>query len=77
MHPGGQFAPEIASGFHKAVGVAATPSALFVSDQTDQTIYKIAIPGYAVSKLASAPTVDLLAMLPNGDLLTGGGPTIS
>jgi hypothetical protein len=29
-----------------------------------------------VSKLASV-AVDLLAMLPNGDLLTGGGPTIS
>ena len=26
---------------------------------------------------ASAPAVDLLALLPNGDLLTGGGPTIS
>lgn len=68
---------EIASGFHKAVGLVATPAALFVSDQTDQTIYKIEIPGYAVSKLASAPTVDLLTMLPSGDLLTGGGPTIS
>ena len=68
---------EIASGFHKAVGLVATPTALFVTDQTDRTIYKVAIPGYAVSKLASAPSVDLLAMLPNGDLLTGGGPTIS
>ena len=68
---------EIASGFHKSVGVAATPSAVFVSDQTDKAIFKIAVPGYAVSKLATAPSVDLLALLPNGDLLTGGGPTIS
>lgn len=68
---------EIASGFHKVVGLVATPAALFVSDQTDRTIYRIAVPGYAVSKLASAPAVDLLAMLPDGDLVTGGGPTIS
>lgn len=68
---------EIASGFHKAVGLVATQTALFVSDQTDRTIYKIAIPGYAVSRVASVATVDLLAILPGGDLLTGGGPTIS
>jgi hypothetical protein len=68
---------EIASGFHKAVGVVATPAAVFVSDQTDRSIFRIAVPGYAVTRLASAPAVDLLAMLPGGDLLTGGGPTIS
>jgi hypothetical protein len=68
---------EIASGFHKAVGLTATPTAVFVSDQTERAVYKLEIPGYAVSKLASAPTVDLLAVLPSGDLLTGGGPTIS
>jgi hypothetical protein len=68
---------EIASGFHKVVGLVATPTAVFVSDQTDRTIYRIAVPGYAVTRLASAPAVDLLATLPGGDLLTGGGPTIS
>jgi hypothetical protein len=68
---------EIASGFHKAVGVVATPAAVFVSDQTDRAIFRIAVPGYAVTQLATAPAVDLLAMLPGGDLLTGGGPTIS
>jgi hypothetical protein len=68
---------EIASGFHKSVGVVATPTALFVADQTDRAIFKIAVPGYAVSKLAEVPAVDLLLMLPGGDLLTGGGPTIS
>jgi hypothetical protein len=68
---------EIASGFQKVVGVVATPTALFISDQTDRTIYKIEMPGHAVSKVATAPSVDLLAILPNGDLLTGGGSTIS
>ncbi|HEX7839075.1 MAG TPA: hypothetical protein VF469_16470 [Kofleriaceae bacterium] len=68
---------EIASGFHKVVGLVATPAAVFVSDQTDRAIYRIAVPGYAVTRLASVPAVDLLVMLPGGDLLTGGGPTIS
>jgi hypothetical protein len=68
---------EVASGFHKAVGVVATATAVFVSDQSDHAIFKIAVPGYAVSKLAEVPAVDLLAALPGGDLLTGGGPTIS
>jgi hypothetical protein len=68
---------EIASGFHKAVGVVATPTAVFLSDQTDRAIFRIAVPGYAVSRLAGVPAADLLAMLPDGDLLTGGGPTIS
>lgn len=52
---------EIASGFHKVVGLVATPTAVFVSDQTDRAIYRIAVPGYAVTKLASVPAVDLLA----------------
>lgn len=68
---------EIASGFHKAVGLAATPGAVFVSDQTDRAIYKIAVPGYAVTRLAALPSVDLLAALPDGSLVTGGGPAIS
>lgn len=68
---------EIASGFHKAVGVAATPTAVFVTDQTDKAIFKIAVPGYAVSKVATVPAVDLLVMVPGGDLLTGGGPAIT
>jgi hypothetical protein len=68
---------EIAGPFKKPVGLVATPSAVFVSDQTQKLIFKIAVPGFSVSQLASVPTVDLLTMMPNGDLLTGGGPTIS
>ncbi|HEY0992806.1 MAG TPA: hypothetical protein VGD80_37385 [Kofleriaceae bacterium] len=68
---------EITSGFHKAVGVAATPTAVFVADQTDKAIFKVAVPGYAVSRLATVPAVDLLMLLPGGDLLTGGGPAIA
>jgi hypothetical protein len=46
-------------------------------DQTDKAIFKVALPGYAVSRLATVPPVDLLTLLPGGDLLTGGGPAIA
>jgi hypothetical protein len=65
------------AGFQKPVGLVATPSAVFVADQGQKTIFKIAVPGYAVTPLASVLKADLLAMLPGGDLLTGGGSEIS
>lgn len=60
------------AGFKKLVGLVATPSAVFASDQTDKKIYRIAIPGFVVTTVATVPSADLLAILPNGDLLTGG-----
>jgi len=65
-------------GLKKVVGIVATPTAVFVSDQTQKKIFKIAIPGNAFSEVTTTalPEVDLLAMLPNGDLLTGGGTTV-
>lgn len=68
---------ELAGSFKKLVGLVATPTALFVADQTQKIVFKIAVPGHAVSQLASVPDVDLLAMMPNGDLLTGGRGGIS
>lgn len=65
------------AGFGKIVGVVATPAAVFVSDQSQKAIFKLAVPGYAVTKLADVPAADLLAILPNGDLLTGGAATIT
>jgi hypothetical protein len=65
------------AGFKKLVGIVATPAALFVADQTQKMIFTIALPDHAVSPLASVPKVDLLVMLPNGDLLTGGGAEIT
>jgi hypothetical protein len=64
------------AGFKKVVGLVATPAAVFVSDQTQKKIFKISVPGYAVTPLATVPNADLLALLPDGDLLTGGGPEI-
>jgi hypothetical protein len=60
------------AGFKKVVGLAATSGAVFVSDQAQGKIFKIAVPGFAVSTVASVPSADLLALMPNGDLLTGG-----
>lgn len=66
------------AGFKKLVGIVATPTAVFVGDQSQKTIFKIAVPGYAVTTLASGlPSVDQMVMMPNGDLLTGGGPAIT
>ncbi len=64
------------AGFKKVVGLVATNTAVFVSDQTQKKIFKIAVPGYAVTEVATAPAADLLAILPNGDLLTGGGTEV-
>lgn len=65
------------AGFKKLVGIVATPAAVYVADQSQKTIFKIAVPGFAVTPLAEVPAADLLAILPGGDLLTGGGPAIS
>lgn len=65
--------------FKKIVGLAATPTAVFASDQSNKVIWKITIPAHVVTQFntAALPSADLLLLLPNGDLLTGGGPTIS
>jgi hypothetical protein len=60
----------------KLVGLIATTNAVFVSDQTDKKIYKIAVPGFAITTVATVASADLLAIMPNGDLLTGGGTDI-
>ncbi|HTR54915.1 MAG TPA: hypothetical protein VMJ10_29715 [Kofleriaceae bacterium] len=65
------------AGFKKVVGVAATTTAVFVSDQTQSMIFKIDLTASnAVTALATVTTADLLYMLPDGDMLTGGGATI-
>ena len=67
-----------AQGLKKVVGIVATPTAVFVSDQTQKKIFEIAIPGNAFSEVTATalPSADLLVILPNGDLLTGGGTTV-
>jgi hypothetical protein len=65
------------AGLQKVVGLVATPTALYVADQGQKTIFKIAVPGFQLTPLASVGKADLLLQLPNGDLLTGGGGEIS
>jgi sugar lactone lactonase YvrE len=61
----------VTQGLGKAVGVAATPAGVFVSDQEANTIF--AIDGGALKPLATnLPGVDLLTALPDGSLVTGG-----
>jgi hypothetical protein len=65
-------------GYKKVVGVAATPTKVYASDQTQKIIFQIATADDAVSQLATLTTsADLLVPMPNGDLLTGGGSTIT
>ncbi len=64
--------------FKQIVGLAATPTAVFASDRSLKQIYKITIPGHVVSTFATGlPTADLLLLLPDGSMLTGGGSAIS
>jgi hypothetical protein len=69
--------PTETSGLKKLVGLVADNDAVYTSDQTGNAIYKLAIPGNAQTKVADVTAPDLLFQMPNGDLLTGGGPTIT
>jgi len=61
----------VTQGLTKVVGVAATPAGVFVSDQESNAIY--AIDHGALKPLASGLAgVDLLTVLPDGSLVTGG-----
>lgn len=67
------------AGLKKLVGTAVTADGhtLYLSDQSQKKIVKVdLVNGNTVSDLATVTTADLLVMMPNGDLLTGGGATI-
>jgi hypothetical protein len=57
----------------KIVGIVATTTDLFVTDQTDGILYKVAVPAGTVTTVAAIASPDLLTMMPNGDLISGGG----
>jgi hypothetical protein len=69
--------PSTNAGFKKIVGVAAARDSIYVSDQALKTIFKLGVPGYTLSPVATVPAADLLMLLPGGDLVTGGGPTVT
>jgi sugar lactone lactonase YvrE len=70
---GGKEEPLTIPGLEKAVGVAATATTLYVSDQEQRAILAYDLASAAVTVAAKdLPSVDMLALLPNGDLVTGG-----
>jgi hypothetical protein len=63
----------VGSGLAKPVGIAATASELIVSDQDGNALESIARGSNALSPIATnLPSVDLLTVLPDGSLVTGG-----
>jgi hypothetical protein len=63
----------IIGGLKKPAGIAATDDELYVCDQDAKTITAYSIKGTDPTTIATAlPSCDQLALLPNGDLVTGG-----
>ena len=76
---GGLAQLDVATGEHdlvtdlgKPVGVAATADAIYVTDQDTSEILAFKRDGSARRMVARVASVDLLTLLPDGDLLTGG-----
>ena len=63
---------DLAADLAKPVGVAATADTIYVSDQDDNTIVAFERTTLARRVVAHVPGVDLLTLLPDGDLVTGG-----
>ena len=61
----------VTKGLSKAVGVAATATGIYVSDQETNTIYTVQA-GDVKPFATGLPSADLLAVLPDGSLVTGG-----
>ena len=61
-------------GFKMLVGLVATGTSLFVSDQTQKKVFKIDVgdPNSTVSDVGAVADADLMSMMPNGDLIVGG-----
>jgi sugar lactone lactonase YvrE len=60
-------------GLGKPVGLAANASTLYIADQESSSVLAYAFDGGQVTTVASGlPSADLLTLLPNGDLVTGG-----
>ena len=56
----------------RTTGIAVVGTTAYVCDQTDNKIYAVALPAGTVTTLASLPSCDLIHVMPNGDLVTGG-----
>ncbi len=65
---------DIASDLEKPVGIAASDKMIYVADQERGQIigYPLADLAHPVVVARDLPSADLLTLLPNGDLVTGG-----
>lgn len=65
---------DIASDLDKPVGIAANAKTIYVADQERGEIigYPLADAAHPVVVARDLPSADLLTLLPNGDLVTGG-----
>jgi sugar lactone lactonase YvrE len=73
LDPSGREEPLAVTGLEKPVGIAATATTLYIADQLRRTIVSYDLATTATAPFASdLPAVDLLAVLPGGDLVTGG-----
>ncbi|HEX4423241.1 MAG TPA: hypothetical protein VH165_35265 [Kofleriaceae bacterium] len=62
----------VAPGFKKLVGMIVTDDAVFVTDQTQLKVFKIALADNTVTTVGAVTSADLMTLLPGGDLITGG-----
>jgi sugar lactone lactonase YvrE len=66
----------VAEGLAKPIGVAASDATLYVADQEARTLFAMSLaPGGSTELRTVArdlPSADLLTVLPDGDLVTGG-----
>jgi hypothetical protein len=64
---------DVATGLIKPVGIAASATELVVSDQDGNAIESMSLAGGSATPIARLlPSVDLLTVLPDGSLVTGG-----
>jgi hypothetical protein len=61
----------VTKGLSKAVGIAANATGVYVSDQETNTIYTVQA-GDVKPLATGLPSADLLTVLPDGSLVTGG-----
>jgi sugar lactone lactonase YvrE len=58
--------------FKKLVGIVVTDTALYVTDQTANMVFKVEIPADTLTTVGTVTSADLMTVMPNGDLITGG-----
>ncbi len=61
-----------APGFKKLVGILVTDTAVYVSDQSQAKIFKVALADNTLTTVGAVTSADLMTLMPDGDIITGG-----